>query len=152
MTPPVPTTLLGLKRAWSGLEVPLLGDLEGDHEASFVAPLRTVAPAGLGLVGLPKWFGKRIRAAGHPEAGVNLLRTPSGLVETMPMELRLGPSLADGQTCVVVTYPAKTRKPWPWVRDELRLLHDGRLLGMTYVDLPLLRAAGGTPFILTSVE
>lgn len=151
MTSATPTTLLGLKRAWSGLETPLLGDLEGDHEASFVPPLTTIAPAGLGLIGLPKWFGKRIRPAGAPEAGVNLLRTSTGLVETMPMEVRLGPSLADGQTCVVVTYPEKTRKPWPWVRDELRLLPDGRLLGMTYVDLPILRATGGTPFILTKV-
>lgn len=149
MTTSVPDTLLGLKRAWSRLEAPTIEELEGDHEASFVAPLQHVAPFGLGLIGLPQWYGKRIRPVGHPEGGVNLLRGASGLTETLRMELRRGPSLADGQSCVVVTYPADARKPWPWVRDELRLLPDGRVLGMTFVDVPLLRAAGGTPFILT---
>ena len=41
-----------------------------------------------------------------------------------------------------------SRKPWPWVVDELRVLDAGTLVGMTIVDVPGPRALGGTPFLL----
>lgn len=142
-------TLLSLRRSWSSLSLPELDDLRGDWEAEFVAPLRRVAPAGLGLIGLPRWYGKRFADDGASWRGVNLLRTDGELEETMPMTVEIGLSHADDHPCVALTYPAGTRKPWPWVRDEARRLDDDTLLGMTYVDVPGLRAAGGTPFLLT---
>jgi len=140
--------VLSLRREWSRLATPGQSDLLGDWEGRFVAPLGRVAPAGLGMLGLPRWYGKRFRQVADRVEGVNLLRGAATLEETMPMSLTLGLSLVDGLPTLVVSYPPGTRRPWPWVRDELRTRPDGSLLGMTVVDLPLLRGVGGTPFLL----
>lgn len=142
--------VLALLRAWPGLDAPALEDVAGTLRADFVAPLRHVAPAGLGLVGLPRWHGKRFETAGPGElTGVNLLRArgSDALEERLAMRAVLGRGLADGRPAVVVTYAADAPRPWRWVRDELRLGPDGALVGMSYVDRPLLRR-GGLPFLL----
>ena len=143
------TGVVGLIRAWPDLSAPALEDVVGDLRAEFATPLRHVAPAGLGLVGLPRWHGKRFAATGPGElAGVNLLRAPGGgFEERLPMRAVLGAGLADGRPAIIVTYAADAPRPWRWVRDELRQLEDGVLLGMSYVDRPLLRR-GGLPFLL----
>lgn len=140
-----------LVRAWSSLPAPALDDVVGDLRAEFVPPLRHVAPVGLGLVGLPRWHGKRfVRSGPHELAGVNLVRARDGsgsLEERLPMRAVLGTGLADGRPAVVVTYPDNGPRPWRWVRDELRVRSDGVLVGMSYVDRPVLRR-GGLPFLL----
>lgn len=156
------TGLLRLRRDWTHLPAPRLDDVVGDLAAGFLPPLRRLAPAGLGLIGLPRWWGKRFAApAGGPEgqpdgprelAGINLLRprrsAAGPLLETLPMTARIAPSLADGREAVVVSYAADAPRPWRWVRDEVRRSGDGALVAMTYVDLPGLRRLGGTPFLL----
>ncbi len=147
-------SLRDLRRAWRTLEQPALSDLTGTFEASYVgAPLRAIAPRGLALVGLPRWFGKRFAVGAddsHRLDGVNLVRTRggAGLDETLPMTAAIGPSFADDEPALVVSYPADARRPWRWVRDEFRPWQDGVLLGMTFVDLPGLRRSPGTPFVL----
>ena len=138
-----------LRRSWSDLRPLAPADVLGDLAASFVPPLRTVAPKGLGLIGLRHWYGKRFRLDGTAVVGVNLVRRGGALVETLPMTVQLGLSLADGLPALVVSYPPAAPRPWPWVRDELRAGPDGTVVGMTYVDLPGLRRLGGTPFLLT---
>ena len=125
----------------------------GDLAASFVRPLRQVAPRGLGLIGLPRWYGKRFRLEDGTVNGINLVRgtgVEHGLVETLPMSVATGASLADGRPALVVGYAADAPRPWRWVRDELREAPDGTVVGMTFVDLPGLRASG-TPFLLRRV-
>lgn len=147
-------SLRDLRRAWMTLDQPVLADLTGVFEASYVgAPLRAVAPRGLAVVGLPRWFGKSFMpAAGDPSTlkGINLVRSVhgEGLDDVLPMTATIGPSLADGGPALVVSYPADARRPWRWVRDEFRPWQDGVLLGMTFVDLPGLRRSPGTPFVL----
>lgn len=141
-------TLVSLRRAWRSLELPDLRGLQGDWEAEFVTPLRRVAPAGLGLVGLPRWYGKRLVVEAGRGRGTNLLRSPSGLEETLPMQVATGLSCIDDHPAVIVSYAAGSRRPWPWVVDELRQLDADTLVGMTVVDLPVLRGLGGTPFLL----
>jgi cholesterol oxidase len=145
------TGVAALVRAWSSLPAPALDDLVGVLRAEFVAPLRHVAPLGLGLVGLPRWHGKRFATSGPGElAGVNLVRARDGsglLEERLPMRAVLGLGVADGLPVVVVSYPVDGPRPWRWVRDELRVGRDGVLVGMSYVDRPLLRR-GGLPFLL----
>lgn len=144
------TSGIALMRAWSSLPAASLDDVVGDLRAEFVAPLRHVAPVGLGLVGLPRWHGKRFTSSGPGElAGINLVRARhgAGLEERLPMRVVLGVGLADGRPAVVVTYPVHGPRPWRWVRDELRVGNDGVLVGMSYVDRPLLRR-GGLPFLL----
>jgi hypothetical protein len=143
------STVLTLRREWSDLRAPERGELVGDLKASFVAPLRRVAPAGLGLIGLPRWYGKRFRLEDDGLAGVNLLRTDEGLEETLPMAAAVEPSWTDGRPCVAVSYRDDARRPWRWVRDEVRIRPDGTFVGMTYVGLRGLRALGGTPFLLS---
>lgn len=140
-----------LTRAWAGLRPLTEDEVAGDLEASFVPPLHRIAPRGLALVGLPRWFGKRLRADG---TGVNLIRPRgrgSGLIETLPMQVGAGPSMIDGQPALIVTYPPNGPRPWRWVRDELRERADGVVVGMTVLDLPGLRRLGGTPFLLHRV-
>ena len=143
------TGVLALVGAWSSLPAPTLDDVTGTLRAELVAPLRHVAPVGLALVGLPRWHGKRFVRSGPGElAGVNLVRARDGsLEERLPMAAVLGGGLADGLPAVVVTYAVDGPRPWRWVRDELRVGRDGVLVGMSYVDRPLLRH-GGLPFLL----
>lgn len=138
-----------LRRAWSDLRPLAPEEVLGDLEASFVTPLRSVAPRGLGLIGLRHWYGKRFRRDGVAVTGVNLVRRDGTLVETLPMEVRSGTSLGDGRVALVVSYPTGSPRPWPWVHDELRAMADGTVVGMTVVDLPVLRRLPGTPFLLT---
>ena len=147
-------TVRTLARQWQGLTAPrpedLLHDVVGDLVASFVPPLTHIAPPGLGLIGLRHWRGKRFRPGADGVEGVNLVRRGTELVETMPMALAAGTSLADGRPTLVVTYEPTAPRPWRWVRDEIRWTADGTaLVGMTLVDLPGLRRLGGTPFLLT---
>ncbi|MBW9215457.1 hypothetical protein KV102_11455 [Mumia sp. zg.B53] len=151
------TTVRSLRHAWSTLQPLAPEEVIGDLEASFVAPLRTVAPWGLGLVGLPRWYGKRFEAdhatgsGSQTVRGVNLVRDSSaGLREVLPIQLSVGTSLADGGLALVVSYAADAPRPWRWVRDELRGAPDGTIVGMTFVDRPLLRRVGA-PFLLTRV-
>jgi len=145
------TGAIRLVRGWSELPAPALHDVEGTLRAEFVTPLRQVAPVGLGLVGLPRWHGKRFAAStGFALDGVNLVRARDGsgtLEERLPMRAVLGSGVADGLPAVVVTYAADGPRPWRWVRDELRVGRDGSLVGMSYVDRPLLRRVG-LPFLL----
>lgn len=151
-------SLRELRHRWSGLGGSTLDDLVGDLEASYVgATLRAIAPRGLALVGLPRWYGKRFVAAPDSTttlAGTNLLRIPGAphLTETLPMTAEIAPSWADARPAVVVTYPSGGARPWRWVRDEVRRWDDGVLLGLTFVDLPGLRRAPGTPFVLRRAD
>lgn len=154
-TSPQDLSLRVLRTAWGTLAAPALTDCEGDFKASFVGgALRAIAPRGLALAGLPRWYGKRFTPP-PPGAdvlqGVNLLTARNGgdLQETLPMTATVGASLADGRPALVVTYPAGSRPPWRWVRDEFRVWSHDTFLGMTFVDLPLTRRTGGTPFVLT---
>lgn len=134
-------------KLWPTLEMPDRSTLPGRWEASFVKPLRVIAPAGLGLIGLPRWYGKDLTA----EGGINLLRTPSGLEQVMPMGLSEDQSWADGAPTLVGSYASGVRFPWRWVRDEFRTLDADTLLGLTFTDAPGLRAVG-LPFLLERRE
>ena len=137
-----------LLRAWPSLPAPTLADLETTLRAEFAAPLRQIAPAGLGLVGLPRWHGKRFTRSGPDElTGVNLTRAPGGrLEERLPMRAVLGRGVDDRPSALVL-YAADGPRPWRWIRDELRLGPDGDLVGLSYVDSPGLRRCG-LPFLL----
>lgn len=141
-----------LVRSWSKLPAPSLEQVTGDLRAEFVPPLRHVAPVGLGLLGLPRWHGKRFWRAGGHLAGVNLLRPhggavpPADLVERLAMTAQLAHGVADGRPAVVITYESSAPRPWRWVRDEVRQ-GDGVLVGMSYLERGPLRRLG-MPFLL----
>lgn len=149
--PAAAITVRALARQWRRLPAPPLDALTGDLAASFARPLQRVAPAGLGLIGLRRWSGKRFVLRDGSLAGANLVRSADGTAEVLPMTAGPGVSLLDGRPVVAVTYAPDAPRPWRWVRDELRVRPDGVVVGMTCVDLPGLRRLGGTPFLLRRV-
>jgi hypothetical protein len=148
-------SLSALRAAFGTAPEPTLDDLVGEHAAEFVGPawLRSVAPTGLRILGMPGWCGKRF----DPDSGDGVLhganRSRSGrsaaVVDSIPITARIAPSRLDGRSALVVAYPADARFPWPRVVDELRPFGSGALLGMTiWVQrLPL----GVTPFLLRRI-
>ena len=148
----LPASPAALARLWGALPAPELEDLAGSHRAVFIGPgpLRRLAPSGLGLLGLPDWFGKRFEGTPDGLRGINLL-DPDGngsdFVEYLEMEAALEPSVLDGAPVLVSTYGEDAPLPWRHVRDEFRLLGSGQLLGMAVFDRPVLRRFG-SPFVL----
>lgn len=146
------TNAFSLIKQWKNLPAPVLEDFVGDLRAEFVAPLKHVAPAGLSLVGLPRWHGKRFEPLGlEILEGVNLVRVksqPDAFEERLNMRAEIGASLVDRQPALIVTYERYGPRPWRWVRDEFRVLEDGKYVGMSFVDLPVLRKVG-LPFLIT---
>ncbi len=139
-----PTTLRQALRAWGNLDAPDIHDVDGRWEAIFLPPLQTIAPLGLGLVGLPRWYGKQFEQG----SGINLLRTDQDILgETLPMCLRAETSWSDGRPALVAAYAGNARRPWRWIRDEIRLLDSDSILALTFADAPGLRSVG-LPFLL----
>lgn len=90
----------------------------------------------MGLTGFGGWLGKQVLGQGH---AVNLFESPAGPEQRFAMTLGRRASHIDGQDTLVLNYPADARAPWCWVTDELRWTPDGRILGMTFVEAPLIR-------------
>jgi hypothetical protein len=146
------SSVVTLRRTWSTLRVPEEGDVVGDLEGAFVRPLRRLAPWLLGLLGLARWWGKRVTRTAHGLRGENLVWRHGGLSTRLPMSVSVAASLSDGRPALVLRYAPGARRPWRWVRDELRVMDDGgHLVGMTYVDVWGLRRLGGVPFLLHRV-
>lgn len=145
------TTVITLLREWSSLPAPQLEDFVGDLNAEFVSPLRHLAPIGLGLLGLPRWQGKRfVHVTADELSGVNLCRVrgQAGLLdERLEMRAVIGSSNTDSQPALIVSYAKDGPRPWLWVRDEFRVRVDGTYLGMSFLDVPGLRGLG-LPFLL----
>ena len=85
----LPESPAQLRRLWDALPAPSPEDLLGSHRAVFVGPppLRRMAPAALGLIGLPDWFGKRFRRSGQ------------GLCRNEPPRTGRGPGRIPGHGC-----------------------------------------------------
>jgi hypothetical protein len=140
-------SLVSFRALFSSLTPPPATSMQGVYQSAFVGPwwLRAIAGPGLYPLGLGGWWGKQFAG---PGPGSNIVRRHDRLATKMPVTLSEGPSLIDGQPCLIVRYPPSSPSPWPWVVDELRSLGDGRLLGMTLVTRrPLNKIA--LPFQLT---
>jgi cholesterol oxidase len=96
---------------------------------------------------MPGWYGKRFDAQGK---GINLLQRNGKLEPVVPMDVRVEPSKLDGKPAAVVHYPATSQFPWHFVLDELRAWEGATLLGMTFVDVPVLRGMP-LPFLIHRV-
>lgn len=131
-----PRTVAAALRTWPRLDAPAVTAVAGTWRASFLTPLRHVAPVGLAPVGLPRWHGKRLDADG---TGTNLVRPRGG----GPLQERLPMRWTHEGTHVSVRYPADGPRPWRWVDDRLRVLDAHTLLGLTVVG-----RGPGLPFLL----
>lgn len=102
----------------------------------------------LSLTGFGGWRGKLFLGKG---LAVNLFQTQHGTEKRFPMTLARKPSRVDGKDTLVLLYPTEARAPWCWVTDELRRTADGSILGMTFVDVPVIRHLV-FPFVLKRLE
>lgn len=148
---PAAASLRHLRAAFLEAPTPTLELLIGTRRAAFAGPfwLRSVGPLTMATTGMRGWYGKHFWLdPEHPLTlqGCNLVRRGDGLVDSVPMRASLEPATLDGRSALVVRYPADAPFPWRRVRDELRLLPDGRLLGLTY-GIPG-APPGGAPFFL----
>lgn len=150
--PPASASLRELRDAFTAAPVPSLDLLVGFRPAQFAGPrwLRAAGRPLMTTTGMPGWVGKRFRRTDDPAAlvGENLVRRrgQAELQASVPMRATIEPATLDGRAALVVRYPPGA--PWPWrgVRDELRSLPDGRLIGLTY-GIPG-APPKGTPFLL----
>ena len=136
-----------LREAFSALERPRTAQLRGRYAAELIGPgwLRRLAPPTLAATGLAHWWGKDFDGNGTAS---NLVRSDNGHLDTR-LETRLvwARSPIDGHPGLLLRYAPDAPLPWRYVVDEVRLLDDGALLGMTMVDVPALRRLP-MPFLL----
>jgi hypothetical protein len=127
-----------------------IGELQESFQSAFTGPrwLQIVAPRLLVMGGMGGWCGKWFDGQGK---GHNWVRRQGDIQGIMPVELKKRPSLIDGQPTCTVIYPHGSRFPWPLIIDELRRLDDQTILGMTIIDIPLLRRVAH-PFLLQTTD
>ncbi len=127
-----------LKKLYSSLPVPDAGMRHGFFRASFIGPfwLRMSGRPTLELTGLPGWQGKRFITG---DTATNVLLRKGERIDALNMSVANITSYVDGSAGVALRYGAEAPIPWRWVRDELRAIDGNTLLGITFVDLPVLR-------------
>lgn len=139
-----------LKALFSTLPPPDAALRHGFFRARFIGPawLRASGRPSVALSGLPGWQGKRFLNA---DDATNVLKKGDALVQALAMRVTPGTSQVDGRPGLALHYVAQdgVPAPFPWrfVRDELRAVDADTLLGMTVVDLPVLRHLA-FPFLL----
>ena len=139
-----------LKKLFSSLPPPAPDMRRGFFRASFIGPawLRATGRPSVAVSGLPGWQGKKFFNA---DDATNVLKKNGALVEALAMRVTPGISRVDGRQGVALHYVPQNGVPaplpWRWVRDELRAVDANTLLGMTVIDLPLLRHLA-FPFLL----
>jgi len=123
--------------------------VNGQYLAEFIGPawLTAIAPRLLPLGGLAGWAGKSFKE--NSEA-INLMRKDSNLEERVPMVRCTERSAIDTHKGLTLTYDKRAPLPLRSLRDELRSLDNNTLLGMTIVDLPLIRRLP-MPFLLRRI-
>ena len=131
-------SLKGLKQRFATATLPTEAQRRGFWKARFIGPLwlRLGGMPSCYLGGLWGWLGKKFLTA---DSATNVLARGAGTIDALSMQARVQPSALDGGAVVALTYGASGPIPWRWVTDELRALDEHTLLGMTRLDLPLLR-------------
>lgn len=118
-----------------------LDPLRGDFTARYVghAPVRMSGPLFMTTLRFRGWTGKRFAGNAEELAGSNRFGDGDPSADRYPMRALVEPSIIDGRDAFVVHYPPDTPKPWNRARDEFREFEDGRLLGITTFDFPVVR-------------
>lgn len=123
------------------------GDLDGFWLGRLAGPwwLRLGGAPTLWLCGFNGWLGKSFSGRQH---AINVFQSGDAQETRFPMHQVVQPSRLDGQPCLALLYKPDARVPWRWVTDELRRTPQGTVLGITFVDAPVLRRFA-FPFTLT---
>lgn len=143
-------SLSKLEALYKSLPVPEEDMRYGFFRAKFIGPfwLRLSARPTLELTGLPGWQGKRFLTR---DTATNVLLRKGQRTDALSMKVEEITSFVDGSSGIALRYGAEAPRPWRWVRDELRAINEDTILGITFVDLPLLRHFP-MPFLLERSE
>ncbi|PTQ89392.1 hypothetical protein [Agitococcus lubricus] len=138
--PPITNTmsLAQLVDCFKTASLPTLTQRDGFWRARFVGPLwlRLGGMPSCYISGLWGWLGKKFLT---PHRATNVLKRAEKTIDALSMQAQARASSIDGNPVIALTYGSDAPIPWRWVTDELRALDDSTLLGMTRVDLPLIR-------------
>lgn len=115
---------------YASLKPPEAGSLRGLFKGSFVGPawLRRLAKPLLIITGMGDWWGKEFDPQGKV---VNLVWRKGEIERRLPMFVVEQASYIDQGPSLIVNYAADNPFPWPWIVDELRIIRQDLLLGMT---------------------
>jgi len=147
---PINSLSLGAFRtAFTLLASPSFESLAGDYRAEFVGPawLRRFAPPGLVITPLAGWLGKAFDSQGH---GVNLVRRRGVVQRVLPMTAQWLPSRVDGRPGITLNYAPGSPFPFAYIVDELRMIDEDTLLGLSFAAVPWL-ARLPIPFLLRRI-
>lgn len=135
---------------FASLAVQSVPAINGYYRGSFVGPgwLRAAGGPTMTISGLGGWWGKHFKGDG---TAINLVQREGKLIPRFPMRLITVTSVIDGKQTLALDYGEGNPFPWPHILDELRQLDPNTLLGMTYVNVSLLRKLA-FPFTLESQE
>jgi hypothetical protein len=136
--PNLNVSIAGLTDIFQKAALPSTFQRSGFWRARFIGPwwLRISGMPSCYVSGLWGWQGKKFLTA---DSATNVLARGDSTIDALSMQARECPSALDGKPVVALTYGEAGPVPWRWVTDELRALDDRTLLGMTRIDLPLLR-------------
>lgn len=141
--------LRAFKAIYTNLTLPDVNAMPGTYRGAFIGPawLRSIAPRGLQVAGLGGWWGKVLRSDG---TGANLVERNGVLSEQFPIGYGQARSLIDRNPCMAIHYTPACPFPWPSVVDELRILDETSLLGMSLINWKAIHRLA-LPFLLTRI-
>lgn len=132
-----------------------LSAFTGTFKAEFIGlgALRWSAPLALHMTGFGNWFGKVFPPSENAAVldGVNLFGEAGNRTENYRMTAKFSPSVIDNELAFIVSYPADTRHPWCRASDELRMIDQDNLLGITFFNYPVIKRLP-FPFLLRRVK
>lgn len=128
------------------LPAPEESSRQGFYRARFIGPLwlRKSAGPSVALAGLTQWQGKQFVTSTQ---AVNIVLVGQQRQSKLSMTCSTKPSRLDQKPALVLSYGRLAPIPWRWVRDEIRQHRDDEWLGVTIIDLPVLRHIA-FPFLL----
>ncbi len=138
--------IVNYQQLFAELEQPSADSVNGDYLAEFIGPvwLRKAAALSLPIIGLPGWVGKRFKSDG---TAINLLLSHGQVIEKVPMDRNESDSNIVPGKVLALSYPDASPLLLRPLIDEFRALDGDTLLGLTLVNLPLLRGLP-LPFLL----
>ena len=127
------------RREFRHLTCPDRDHLKGEWTAHFVGPrwLTIAAPIGLNLVGLRGWRGKLFLDG---DLATNIIVRQGKTSHRFRMKVQRSESILDHRPAVRLSYGEENNpRIWKLVVDEFRVLSGDRLLGMSFLNIPLAR-------------
>ncbi|WP_372966166.1 hypothetical protein [Marinobacter sp.] len=144
---PLPDSLSKILELYDSLPPPTTLLTEGRFYGHSIGPTWLVAMGWplLNFGAMAGWKGKHFYEGGHV---LNIVERKAVESEILPISSSILPYTKGHGNALRLSYPSDSPFPWNRITDELRPLSDGRYLGVTTLDMPLMKRLP-YPFVLT---